>query len=483
MKSRINWLSIGFSIGLFWTTTAISEELTSTEAERTNLNVTIYNSHIALIKDRRNIRLPLGISTVAFKDVSATILPQTAILTADNLQVIEQNFEYDLLNEQALLNKFVGKKVTIVTDNPISGETTQSDAVILSNNQGVMLKMADGIRRLSPQMQVVYDHLPENLRDKPTMTLTVDSDSDAVQPIELTYLSEQLNWKADYVAHLETDNKLNLKGWVTLINNSGTDYPNTQLQLVAGEVNRVQQQPEMMARGMMLHKQQQPDSQFRQEALFEYHLYTLAQPTTLKHKQQKQVSLLEAHNVPYEKHLIIQGSGPHSWYKWGHEMPYQPLPTTVKISFENKVKNALGLPIPAGVIRTYQKDQQGRSQFVGEDSITHTPENESIDLILGEAFDVTARRRQMDFQQREINRQDAISSVQQQVIKASYEVVFKNAKDHAIKVSYLENFMGQWSIDEQSLNSEKLNSTTNRWFVNIPAKGESTLTYTVTMVY
>lgn len=480
MKSLVYLLLVS----MFGTATAVSEELTSTDAERTGLNVTIYNSNIALIKDRRDLQVPLGVSTVAIKDVSANILPQTAILTAEHLRVIEQNFEYDLLNEQALLTKFVGKKVSVVTENPINGETVKSDAVILSNNQGVMLKMTDGIRRLTPQMQIIYDHLPENLRDKPTLTLTVDNRSGESQPIELTYLSEQLSWKADYVAELETADKLNLKGWVTLTNHSGTDYPDTQLQLVAGEVNRLQPgRPELMAMDMTMQKRQASVSHLQQEPLFEYHLYTLAQPTTIKNKQKKQVSLLEAQGVPYKKHLMVYGGGTYGWHKWRGDLPYQKLPVTVKLSFENKAKNTLGLPMPAGVIRTYQKDQQGRSQFIGEDSINHTPENEQIELVLGEAFDITARHRQTDFQQYEAEKQNAVSSVRQQVTRASYEVVLQNAKSEAVRVAYLENFMGQWSIDEQSLNSEKLDSKTNRWFVNIPAKGETKLTYTVTLVY
>lgn len=462
-----------------------ADEITTSAADQTALNVTIYNSNVALIKDRRQLTIPDGVSSVAFKDVSASIRPQTAILKSDHVQVLEQNFEYDLLSEQALLNKYVGETVTVVTHNVATGESTQQPAVVLSNNQGVMLKIGDKIQPMLANMSIIYDKIPKNLRDKPTMSLLLNNQSAGEQAVELTYLSDNLNWKADYVAHLLDSKKLNLKGWVTLTNNSGSDYPNAKLQLVAGELNRVQEnRREMMAMDISVKKARVAAApQMSQESLFEYHLYTLDRPTTIKNKQQKQVSLLVANDVPYEKRLVIKGQDYFGWRKWDYGSEYQALQTEVKVIIDNKKANHLGMPIPAGVIRTYQNDSNHNAQFIGEDHVTHTPENERIELLLGKAFDVTAKRKQSDFNQKRIKKQNAVSSTRQNVITASYEIIFKNAKDEAVKVEYLENFSGNWSIDEQSLNSEKINANTNRWLVNVPAKGESKLTYTVTMVY
>lgn len=467
------------------TATAYGQEITTTVAEQQQLSLTIYNSNIALVKDTRNVGLNSGINQLAFKDVSATIQPETALLKADKVTLLEQNFEYDLLTPESLLDKYVGKTVTLLINDTDSGKPIEEQATVLANNNGVILQIGDKIRYLNNQtMSVVYDKVPENLRDKPTLTMTLDNQGSDQQQLELSYLTHNLNWKADYVANLIDENTLNLKGWVTLTNNSGTTYHHAQLQLVAGDVNRVK--PEVMlrnARSMpkIAMAAARPDMQ--EETLFEYHLYTLGFPTTIKNKQQKQVSLLEAAHVPYEKKLQVISHDPYGWQSWGSGAEYLPQTVNAKLIINNKKAHHLGLPIPAGIIRTYQNDSRGNMQFIGEDRIKHTPENETITLQLGESFDVTVKRKQTDFKQERKVQQSAVHNLHQTQVIASYEVLFKNAKDSVVSVDYHDLFHGQWQIMQQSLNSTPINSTNNHWKVSVPAKGETVLTYTVKSLY
>lgn len=464
--------------------TAMAQELSTTSGDQTALNVTIYNSNVALVKDQRKITLPVGMNTLAFKDVSAAIKPETAILTG-GMTLLEQNFEYDLLTPQTLLNKFVGKQVTLERREN-ENTTVREDATVLSNNNGAVLKVGDQIRAGYGAGSLIFKDVPDDLRDQPTLTMLVDNPTAEAQAVELTYLSDGLNWKADYVASLTDEKTLNLTGWVTLTNQSGTTYRNANLQLVAGEVNRVAE-PQvayaMQRKGAAILESASPVSDMAEESLFEYHLYTLGRPTTIKDKQQKQVSLLQATAVPYTKRLLITAQDPYGWRAWQANSEYVDLVTEAKVVIDNKKTNNLGLPLPAGVVRTYQNDSQGNMQFIGEDRIKHTPENESVTLKLGESFDVTAKRKQTDFKQERTAKQNAVSTIKQTLITTSYEVLFNNAKDSDVTVEYVENFLGNWVLKEQSLNSEKRSSTRNRWKVNIPAKGKVTLNYTVEMVF
>lgn len=464
---------------------AQANERVSTTAEQTDLSLTIYNSHIALVKDARTININPGINTLAFKDISASINPATAMLKSADLTVLEQNFEYDLLTPTTLLNKYIGKTVTVATNNPVTGEVLKSQAIVLANNNGTMLKIGEQIRPLTSNMSLIYDNVPDDLRDKPTLTMVVDNTGETQQAVELTYLTQNLTWQADYVMNLIDDQTLNLKGWVTLDNHSGTNYNNAHLQLVAGDINRVQPESfdNMMAVDKAIMTKAVPAATMAEESLFEYHLYTLGQQTTIKNQQQKQVSLLEAVNVPYEKHLVVIAANPYGWNSWGSDDEYIDLTPHAKLVIDNKKSHHLGIPMPAGIIRSYQNDSQGRSQFIGEDRIDHTPENEQITLQLGEAFDVTAKYKQTNFQQQQITEKTAVKKSHKTEVIASYEVLFKNAKDSEVVVDYRDQFYGDWTISEQSHHSEKQNSQLNQWHIRIPSKGETTLNYTVRMVF
>jgi hypothetical protein len=452
--------------------TVSADEVVSTLEEQDSVAVTIYNQDLALIRDSRTVSLDTGLQTLAFREVSAKIRPETALLTAPNLQILEQNFEYDLLTPQALLEKYVGQKVLLVKTHPSTGEEVQQEAKVLSASNGVVLHVGDHIESGIPG-RLIYPNVPDNLRDRPTLTLLVNNKTAEPQPVILSYLSGGLSWKADYVAELNADDtQWDLRGWVTLKNESGASYHNARLQLVAGEVNRVKEymQPVMM---MSRAVAEESEAGMSQESMFEYHLYTLARPTTIREKQSKQVALLEAEGVQVDKEFLLQGSG----YYYGNQAGNlgQKLKVGVFLDMNNTKEAGAGQPLPAGVIRVYKKDSGGMLQFVGEDRIDHTPENETVRLKLGDAFDLTASKTQMDFKKLPWNNNHLYES--------SYQVELKNAKDETVSIRVLEPIPGDWEITEESLPHTKESSNTASWQVEVPPKSSSILTWRVRVRY
>ena len=456
-------------------------ETATTLKDQQALAVTIYNGGLALVKDQRLVRLPKGEAHLAFQEVSAQIRPETALLRnltdPKGFWVIEQNFDFDLLTPQKLLEKAVGQKVGVISTRPkaegAGHQEVREEALVLATSQGVVLQFPDRIETSIPG-RIIFSQVPKTLRAKPTLVVTLESAADKAQKLELSYLTGGLGWKADYVANLSADEKtLDLSGWVTLTNQSGAAYPNALLHLVAGDVNRVQHapQPRMeMAVGMMA-KRQDRAPEMKEESLFEYHLYTLDRPTTLKENQTKQVALLGASSVPVRKEYRLQGQG--HYYSGSYGDLGQKLKVGVFVSFDNKASTNLGKPMPKGIVRVYKRDSEGRAQFVGEDAIDHTPKNEEVTLKLGDAFDVTAKRKQTDFKKL------GGTGRYNYVYESAYEVVLKNAKKEAVTVNVLEPMPGDWEVVEHSHPFTKEASGTASFKVPIPAEGSTKLTYRV----
>lgn len=459
---------------------ASAEENRSTLDDQKSVAVTIYNENLALIKDQRKVSLGSSQSTLAFRDVSAQMRPETALLRSlsapGKLAVIEQNFDFDLLTPQKLLEKFVGKTVGIVKTHPTTGAESVEQAQVLSANNGVVLKMGNRIETGIPG-RIVYSDVPANLRDRPTLVMSLNNGGAAQQDVELSYLSGGLGWKADYVAELNaSDDKMDLSGWVTLTNTSGATYRNAKLQLVAGDVNRVQEEMRM-ARPMMkaMDMAAAPAQEMREESLLEYHLYTLDRPTTIAENQTKQVSLLSAAQVPVRKELLLRGND--YYYSSSYGELGQKMKVGVFVEFDNKESARLGMPLPKGVIRVYKKDGAGNAQFVGEDRIDHTPKNEKVRLKLGEAFDVTADKKQTDFKKL------PNPAKGNSLFESAYEIVLKNAKKEAVTVTIQEPIPADWKMLKSSHPHEKATSNTAVWKIDVPAEGKTTLTYRVQVKY
>ncbi|MGK2944278.1 MAG: DUF4139 domain-containing protein [Desulfuromonadales bacterium] len=466
------------SVLSLWSVVSASE-LVSTLADQQEVAVTIYNEDLALVRDQRQVNLPLGPVDLALREVSARIRPETALLRSltrpGGLTILEQNFDFDLLTPHKLLEKYVGKEVQLVRTHPETGEDRYETARVLAANDGVVLKIDDRIETGVPG-RLVFPGVPANLRDRPTLVVSLDNAQAGQQDIELSYLTGGLGWRADYVAKLNPeDTALDLSGWVTLTNQSGTTYRNALLQLVAGDVNRVRD--DMRLRGDMVMEATMAKAapQMSEEALFEYHLYTLQRPTTIKDNQTKQVSLLNAAGVAVHKEFRLQGN---PYYYRGQQGDLgQKLKVGVFVEFDNRKKDNLGMPLPKGVVRVYKQDQQGRPQFVGEDRIDHTPENEKVRLKLGDAFDVTADRKQTDF------RKLGGDSRYNYRFESAYEIKLKNAKDEEVTVTVAEPVPGDWRMLQESHPHTKAAADTALWKIRVPAKGETVLTYRVEVQY
>ena len=481
---RSIWLTFSLMFVISANAIESTPEILSLAHDQQSMAVTIYNSDLALVKDTRNIKLINGIQSIALRDVSAQIRPETALLRSVNaagaISVLEQNFDFDLLSPQKLLEKYVGKSVSLLKTNPVTGVETNEQATVLSVNNGTVLKVGDRIETGpfgNANNRIVFDTIPANLRDRPTLTNLINNSGALQQTVELSYLTGGLSWKADYVAELNAkDDMMDLSGWVTLSNTSGASYANAKLQLVAGNVNRVQEQLRPMVKSMR-HDMAMAEATapMQEESLLEYHLYTLNRATTIADNQTKQVALLSAQHIPVRKELLLRGAD--YYYHGQYGEIGSKLKVGVFVEFDNSERAQLGMPLPKGVLRVYKKDSAGNAQFVGEDLIEHTPKNETVRLKLGDAFDVTADKKQTDFK---VLPKPAKSN---NLYESAFEITLKNAKKEKVTVTVQEPIPGDWKIVSENMPHRKANSQLAIWRVDIPAEGSATLTYRAQVKY
>ncbi len=440
--------------------------LQSSADDRQSVAITVYNQNFGLVREVRDVTLTRGEVELEFGDVAASIQPETVHIRSargDGIRVLEQNYQYDLLNPQKLLEKYVGRTVTVYRYNESTGREQSFEAEVLSVNQGTILRIGDEITFNFPG-RFSFPEIPENLIARPTLVWLLDS-RDGRQELEVSYLTGGLNWKADYVLVVNADDSAgDLTGWVTLANQSGATYENAELKLVAGDVQRVAEragrpQPQLEAMRVA-------EAGFQEESFFEYHLYTLARPTNLRNNEQKQVTLLEAANVGVQKRLLFYGQ-PY-YYRGSHGQVMSNQKVGVYLDFENSEDENLGMPLPKGVVRVYKADGSGAQQFIGEDQIDHTPRDERVRIKMGEAFDVVGDRRQMEWR--------AVSSC---VSESAWEIELRNHKDEQAEVQAWEPVGGDWEILSSSHEATRVDSRTFTFTVQIPARGSATIEYRV----
>lgn len=443
----------------------------TTLADQTDIAVTVYNNDLALVRDRRKVALASGEVELRFGDVAQAIRPETVSLKSlnhpDGLFILEQNYAYDLMSPSKLMEKYVGKSVRLVNFSTEIG-FQEKEATLLSVNEGPIYQVGDQIFLGHPG-NVVLPEIPENLIAKPSLIWLLSNEA-ADHEIEATYLTGGIAWQADYVVKLAKDEKsMDLEGWVTLNNQSGATYQNAQLKLVAGEVNIVREMPQGRGGAMMAMKAEMAPAPMREESFAEYHLYTLPRRTTIKQNESKQVSLLSGTGVAVQK--IYEYRGDESFYS-------NPIPELkdqkvgVFVKFANKKENSLGIPLPAGTMRVYQEDSENMLQFAGEDRIQHTPKDEDIRLRLGNAFDISAERRQTDF-----------SRIADNVFESSYEIKIRNHKEGDIIVDVVEPMSGDWEILTKSHDFDKRDARTAVFSLPVAKDGETVLTYRVRVRY
>ncbi len=444
----------------------------SSAKSRQKVAITIYNSNFGLVREERRLDLGRGRVELAFADVSAHIQPETVHLRAldapDQLQVLEQNYRYDLLTPEKLLEKYVGKQVKVVRYNEKLGTDETKIADVLAVESGPVLRI-DGEVVTGFGGRFVFPDVPANLVAKPTLVWLLASGLEK-QRVEVSYLTANLGWRADYVLVLDAkDETADLTGWVTLTNGSGASYENAELKLVAGDVQRIvppQPMPMPSMARMEMAPAAPPPPQFKQESLFEYHLYALQRPTNLLDRETKQVSLLEAHGVKIKKKLVFRGT--EDFYRGLYEQLPPNQKVSVFVELDNSEKSGLGMPLPKGTVRVYKADQSGAQQFVGEDAIDHTPRDEEIEIKLGEAFDVVADRKQM-----------AWKTLGNCGSESSWQIELRNHKDTAVTVEAIEPANGDWELIQSSHAAVKKDARTFVFTVPVPARGATKISYRV----
>jgi hypothetical protein len=427
-----------------------------------DLAVTIYASDVALIQDHRTVDLTGGRQRLEFQDVSAQIRPETVSLTAGDLTIVEQNFDFDLLTPAKLMEKAVGQTITIVRVNPGTGAQTTEQAQVLATNGGVVLKIGDRIEVLRDDglpVRVIFPKVPDNLRARPTLSVTVDGSHAGPHPATLSYLTPGLGWRADYVAlYSETEGKIDVQGWITLTNSSGTTYEDAKTLLVAGTPNTAEQEPPWRPRPRHTGLEQAGTESGNRERLGDYYLYPLAERTTIANLQTKQVSFLDVHGVPAEHGYEFRN-------RW---LGTSETPESAKsvYRFSTSAHAGLGDQLPAGILRFYMRDKRGDPQFIGESRIEHTPMGSTLSLATGDAFDVKVHA--------VVVKRTALQPFRWQT---DMRYTLTNATPRAVTVSLLQ--AGLWAdstITAESHKSTRRSSDEAEWSVTVPANGEAEVT-------
>jgi len=445
--------------------------------DQVDLAVTVYNSDIALVRDVRELRLARGIAELRFMDIAATVNPATvhfrSLSQPSQLDVLEQNYEYDLLEPDKLLRKYVGRDVTLVRMRQQDGTTRAEEvtARLLSYNTAPVWQIGSEIITGMHADHIRFPELPGNLYARPTLIWTLENGGAERHRVEAAYLAGKLSWAADYVLNVGRDDKAaDLDGWVTLTNGSGTAFPNARLQLVAGDLNRVRQ-----VIGRMAMEASRSDvaaaAPMEQEAFSEYHLYTLGRKTTINNNETKQVSLLGGTGVPVRKRYVVEGQ---NFYYRNTYHPGAPIKDVVQVyyQFKNEERAGLGMPMPAGTVRVYQADTKGGVQFVGEDRIGHTPKDETLNLKIGNAFDVVSERNQIDFQK-----------IAASTYEVEFEITLRNHKPAPISVEVNEPVGGTWRMVRSSHEWTKTAAWATQFTVPVAANGTAVLKYRVRVTY
>jgi hypothetical protein len=447
--------------------------------------VTVYNSNLGVVKDVRPFVLKSGVNEVKVEDVAAQIDPTSvhfkSLTAPDAVTVLEQDFRYDLASPDAILNRYLGKEIELQRVSGRDGDKIDSvKGVLLSNSNGRVLQSGGRIL-INPPGNPVLAELPEGLLTKPTLVWKLNATKGGAHDGEISYMTAGMSWSADYVLVADKDDaKGDLTAWTTVVNNSGAAYKDAKLKLVAGDVHRAEAPMRMLAgmRKMAAMDMAAPAPNMTESSFFEYHLYTLARPTTLEQNSSKQVEMASAQNVPIRKIFVYDGAQNVYWGGWGDSGYWDPnygLQSSKKVSvlleLENKKSSGLGLPLPKGRVRVYKKDDDGSLQFAGEDSIDHTPKDEKVRVKMGEAFDLVGERKRTDYS----------SDLNRRRFDETFEIKLRNHKDSDATVKVVEHLYrwSNWKIVDSSAKYEKKDAQTIEFTVPVPKDGEAAVSYTV----
>lgn len=468
LRPRIFFLAVAAVAASLAGATAAAEQAVPI-SDRTDLSLTVYNADLALVRDRRRVPLIDGTNLIAFVGVSGQLRPETAVLAGAAggaaIRVVEQNFEFDRLTPLALLRKSVGRKVRVIRTHPTTGEDREVEATVLSAADGVVLKIGDRIETGHPG-RIVFDKVSPDLRAEPALVALVQSNKGGTMPLELAYLTGGVRWQADYVAEIdEAGQRLDLKVFATLANTSGAAYDNARLNLVAGDVHRVEAvpRPRLEMAGAQMARAAAP-ADVPSEKVADLHVFALERPVTLADNQSKQILLMTGRGIPFEKEYRLDGRVQAGRMR-GPERPG----IGAWLTFRNDEEAALGKPLPRGTVRVYQR-RPDAGLFLGEDRIGHTPVRETVRVNLGRAFDLTAERKQVAFSREGLGKN---------VFESTFEITLRNGGTEDALVTVFEHIPGDWTMISSSQIHEKFDAATARWRVEVPAAGETKLSYRV----
>ena len=428
--------------------------------------VTIYNDNLALVQDTRQMAIPSGRSRQEFPNVSGQISPETVTLNAPDVAIVEQNFDFDLLSPSSLMEKAVGETITLVRTNPATGAEERERARVLAVNGGVVLQIGERIEVLRDDglpVRVIFDKVPENLRARPTLSVTLESPRAGTRPVTLSYLTPGMGWKADYVTLFdEAAGTIDVQGWVTLTNSTGTTFADADTLLIAGQV-----QQEQNYSGRRGYRPPPPPPGNRpgtetaeRESLGDFYLYPLPERTTIANQQTKQVSFLDVTGAAARRAYVYRNG-------WLQTRDQAESADTV-LQFSSSRNAGLGDALPAGTVRVYMKDARGNAQFVGENSIGHTPMGSDIAIRTGEAFDVKV--------QPVVERRERVNDERW---RTTMRYTLTNARPQPVTVDLIQDGLwGDTRIVEESQESDRRSADEALWRVAVPANGEATVTAT-----
>ncbi len=428
-----------------------------------DLSVTVYNQNLALVKEVRTVEIAKGKTRIDFPRVASQIDPTSvhlkSLTSPDRLAILEQNYEYDLVDAQKILQKYLDREIDLVTE-----KGTFQGILLNASDSEVVLKEKDGRIRILRGEQVADYHLgelPEGLITRPTLFWLVDNGGPSKQAIELSYMTQGMTWHAEYVAAADAEDKqLELSGWISLENQSGAAYENALLKLVAGDVHRAEESIQAYGTGKkMLGDAAEAEPQFEEKSFFEYHLYTLNRRATLKDNETKQISLFSSARTDVDKVYLYDGA------RYDQKV-------RVYFEFRNAKNKGLGMPLPNGKVRVYKADTDGALEFIGEDRIDHVPVDEKVRIFLGNAFDIVGERAQK-----------SIEKVDRRSQKVSVEVTLRNHKKSDVQVLVAEHLWGDWQIIEKTHEYKRKDSGTAEFTVPVPAGAESVLRYTALITW
>ena len=455
-----------------WGPNVHAQEIKLGNSDTSEMSLSIYNQNLAQVRDVRQADLKSGVSTVAFEGVAQQMKPETLLLDANGITVLEKNYEYDLLTYNNILTESIGQEVKTVMTNPQTGANIFNKAVVVNSNYGSpLLKFDYGIEGTFPG-RVVFDKLPENLRVKPTLVAKVLAENEGGKELGLTYLTGGLSWQADYVAEVAGNGSLDWQGWVSLNNQSGADYKDASVQLVSGSVNTVENPPAPQPRMMLAAKAAPLDAVNESAAsggmaaqnLGEYYVYRLPFKTDVLDQQTKQVSLMEKKGVKYETSYKLQSPLYLSAYGQGGE--FKKAHPDLVYQIINSRESGLGLPMPQGTVRFYEKGADGKMQFTGAAEFPQLAEGAKAELAVGKSFDLYAEGQVVNQQK-----------IAEKTSELEVSVTFHNAKKEAVNVIFEQAYSGNAVVVSESLKSSEEQAKVLKWNVEIPASGKTVLTY------